>query len=512
MTPGSARLRWVGLGLFLLQAAWFVAMPPFAAMDEWDHAYRAAAVAHGQWAATPSSATTGTGAVVSVPTDIVEAARYECRRLSYGGQDECVGSPVGDFSEVASGAGRYPPTFYAMVGWPSRFLDGAAALYGMRLVGLVMCWALFMASFRTLCRWAGPLAGLAVCAGLTPAVLYASAMAAPNGLEMASGVALWSALASLAHARDGRVTERSTVALAVVSGTLLLSLRAMGPFWMAMIIAVWLIAWPSAWPRLRQLMSSSRGRLAAGWLAAVACLSVSWILSQDTLEVRRAEEGTSSFLERLAVGIPETLLWTFQFLGTFPYRRNPAPTLVYACLLIVLVVGAAVVLRLATSRERWALAAMVGSAYAIPMVITVATLERYGTAWQGRYALPFLLGTVVVGGVVLRRAAPRRLWPTVAACGLLTAAHAAVVANTILIEHRLFVGTHTPLWALDVHPAVVGVLAAVGTLALTAPFVLALRAVINGDGPGQGARDAQSVPATRQSRPTENADSRSCRE
>lgn len=509
MIGSGIRLRWVGLGLFLLQAAWIVAMPPFAAMDEFDHAYRAAAVAHGQWAATPSAATTGTGAFVLVPTDIVEAAQYECRRLSYGGQDECVGSQVGDFSEVASGAGRYPPTFYALVGWPSRFLDGSLALYGMRAVGLVLSWALIMASFRTLCRWAGPWAGLAVCAGLTPAVLYASAMAAPNGLEMASGLALWSALASWAHVPDGRVVERSTLVLAVVSGTLLLSLRAMGPFWMAMIMAVWLLAWPTAWPRLRQLVSSTWGRLAAGWLAAVACLSVWWVLSQDTLEVRRAEEGTSTFVERLAVGIPEILLWTFQFLGTFPYRRNPAPTLVYACLLIVLIVGAAVVLRQATSRERWALAATVGSAYAIPMVITIATLEQYGTAWQGRYALPFLLGTVVVGGAVLRGVEPRRLWPVVAACGLLTAAHAAVVANTILIEHRLLVGTRTPLWALDVHPAFVGVLAALGSLALTAPFVLSLRAVINGDGPGRGARDAEGVPASRQSRPTENADSRS---
>jgi len=82
MIGSGIRLRWVGLGLFLLQAAWVVAMPPFAAMDEWDHAYRAAAVAHGQLAATPTDATTGTGAFVRVPTDIVEAAQHECRRLS----------------------------------------------------------------------------------------------------------------------------------------------------------------------------------------------------------------------------------------------------------------------------------------------------------------------------------------------------------------------------------------------------------------------------------------------
>jgi hypothetical protein len=505
---GRLRLRWVGLGLFLLQAAWVVAMPPFAAMDEWDHAYRAAAVAHGQWAATPSAATTGTGAFVLVPTDIVEAAEHECRRLSYGGQDECVGSPVGDFSEVASGAGRYPPTFYALVGWPSRFLDGAMALYGMRAIGLVLCWGLLMASFRTLSRWAGPLAGLAICAGLTPAVVYASAMAAPNGLEMASGLALWTALASLAHTPAERPPDRSTLALAVVSGTLLLSLRAMGPFWMAMIVAVSLIAWPGVWPRFMQLVRSRSGLLAALWLGAVGCLSMWWILSQETLEVRRAEEGTLNLVERLGVALPEVLLWTFQFLGTFPYRRNPAPTLVYACLLTVLLIGAALVLRRATTRERWSLGVSVGAAYAIPLAITVATVERYGTAWQGRYVLPFLLGVVVVGGTALRYSAPRRLWPAVAAGVLLAVAHTVVVANTILIEHRLLVGTHTPLWALDVHPAVVGVLAACGSLALTTPFVLRLRDVINSRGPG-GHPDSGSEAWMPQSSPTEKADSRS---
>ena len=37
-------------------------MPPFAGIDEFDHAYRAAAAARGQWAIDPVDATRGTGA------------------------------------------------------------------------------------------------------------------------------------------------------------------------------------------------------------------------------------------------------------------------------------------------------------------------------------------------------------------------------------------------------------------------------------------------------------------
>ncbi len=55
------------LGLCGLFAVWVLVMPPFAGSDEFDHAYRAAAAARGQWAIDPVAATRGTGAFVTVP-------------------------------------------------------------------------------------------------------------------------------------------------------------------------------------------------------------------------------------------------------------------------------------------------------------------------------------------------------------------------------------------------------------------------------------------------------------
>ena len=51
--------------------------------DEFDHAYRAAAAARGQWGIDPVDATRGTGAFLRVPADIVEAAQPECQDLRY---------------------------------------------------------------------------------------------------------------------------------------------------------------------------------------------------------------------------------------------------------------------------------------------------------------------------------------------------------------------------------------------------------------------------------------------
>jgi hypothetical protein len=449
-------------------------MPPFAGMDEWDHVYRASSVAHGQWIAPPSQATRGTGAFVQVPSDIVRAARTECERLNYGGENECIGTANGELTEVASGAGRYHPLYYAMVGWPSQFLDGEAALYGMRLVGLLLCWTLLMASLWLLRRWSGPLLGLVVCFALTPTVIYASVIVAPNGMEMASGLALWAALATLVHERRRDALDLWTVGLGVVSGTLLLSLRSLGPLWAAMIVGLALLAWPGLWPRAADLLRSRKGVIAALWLGGVALGSVWWIRSQGALKVGTSDEGTFDLGERVGRSLRETLVWTFQYIGAFPYRNNPAPALIYVTALTVLITIGVMAVRRATRRERWAIALTVGAAYAIPVGITVATMEKFGTAWQGRYALPLLLGVAILCGIALDRAVTRpRAWVLYGAVVLYMLTHAVATVNTWWLEHQMFVRSDTPFWQLEPNPFVLAVIVVSGAVALTLPFARA---------------------------------------
>ena len=54
------------VGMLLLQTAWILAVPPYHAIDEFDHAYRAAGVAHGQWVLTEQP-DNGRGLAVAVP-------------------------------------------------------------------------------------------------------------------------------------------------------------------------------------------------------------------------------------------------------------------------------------------------------------------------------------------------------------------------------------------------------------------------------------------------------------
>ena len=466
------RLRWAGLGLLLLQLGWVLALPPFAGMDEWDHAYRASAVAHGEWVAPPSVATRGTGAFVTVPTDIVRAAESECERLDYAGADECVGTTEGSFTQVASGAGRYPPLYYALVGWPSLFLDGAAALYGMRLAGLLLCWVLLMASFASLRRWARPLAGYVVCLGLTPTVLYASAVVAPNGLEMVSGLALWTALGAIAHDDRSVGGDRMAVMLAVASGSLLLSLRSLGPLWAALILALALLAWPALWTRIVDLARTRLGAGALLWLVAVGIAGVGWIQTQGSLEVGQPQLSPMTLADRVEFALRDTVVWTFQFMAAFPYRNQPAHAVVYACLIAVITTLLVLALRRATRRERWSLVLTVSACYVIPFAITVATIQHYGTAWQGRYTLPLLLGALVVGGLVLsRRVLSPPWWALWGAAILVAIAHTVSATGVLRIEHAAYRATSTPSWALDIHPAVLAVVVLGGSVAFTVPFI-----------------------------------------
>ena len=173
----------------------------------------------------------------------------------------------------------------------------------------------------------------------------------------------------------------------------------------------------------------------------------------------------------VVVALREPVLWTFQMMGTFPYRNNPAPGAMYALLILVIVVAVALALRFATSRERLALVGCVLASYLLPLAITLMTFQEFGTAWQGRYTLPLLLGIPVLTGIILgRRRLPR--WLVAATAALVAVAHTIALVNTLRLEHSFYVRGLLPAWPLDMHPAALTALAAVGTSSLLVPFVI----------------------------------------
>ena len=138
----------------------------------------------------------GRGLFVTVPRELADAARFQCERLRYTGPENC--SPTASSQSTvraASGAGLYHPAYYWVVGTAAQPFDGAAALYAMRIVSAALC-LLFIglaawSATRVASRW--PL--VAVILAASPVLVYSTTIVAPNGLEMAAGLALWASLA-----------------------------------------------------------------------------------------------------------------------------------------------------------------------------------------------------------------------------------------------------------------------------------------------------------------------------
>ncbi|QIK66060.1 DUF2142 domain-containing protein [Nocardioides sp. HDW12B] len=403
-------IRLMAAGLLVLQAVWILAVPPFRASDEFDHVYRSAAVARGDIRADPSDATRGTGALVTVPDDIVRAAYPECKRLGYTDEADCVGTERSEGTEVATGAGRYHPLFYALVGVPALPFDGATALYVMRIAGALLCWGLIvlaLVALRSTARTGWPYLGAAL--ACSPVMVFSASMAAPNGLEMAAGLGLWAALLGLV--RDDVVPRKSQLLLiGTLSASVLVTVRSLGPLWALLILGAVLLSVPDRRAAFRRLVTDRAVLAAAGVVLVVTLLSLAWIVSSSSLTIGKVPDDLGmSMGEKTEALVKSLVAWTFQSIGAFPYRNVPAPMAVYAFYLLVVVWFVILAYRFGVRSERLAVSVVMALALLVPLGLTISTFDEYGIAWQGRYTIPFSLGFLMLCGAALDRASAS-LW------------------------------------------------------------------------------------------------------
>ncbi len=458
-------------GVLLVQVAWILSLPPFRGIDEFDHAYRAAAVAHGQLLPSSRPVVAGRGDYVEVPASLVEAARPVCESYDYTGPDNCNAAaelPDG-YVEVASAAARYNPVFYWLVGKPASLFSGSANVYALRVVaallGAAIVWCAGYAlgvGFRT----AWPLLGAGL--AMTPVMVYSLSLGAPNGVEMGSGLALWSALLALRAPTTAPAVERRLVLVAAVAAAVLATTRLLGPVWLVLVLAV---ALPFL-GRARLTAIAHRHR----WLSAAAATLVVAAVAAALLWTRLAAPNSLTREEDLALQDPFTSalglapLWVLQTIAAFPTRSEPAPTVVYAT-----VIGAAVLLLAAASRRMprtwwFVLAGAVGVWLGAQVVITTATYAQLGAVWQGRYALPFAVGVPVLLAALVDRHRPTGPPPALLAVAvpLLTAAHAVSATHVLTRETAESPLSGSSSWVTAPSPVIVLIVVVAGAMLIGA--------------------------------------------
>jgi hypothetical protein len=390
------------VGTILLQAAWILAVPPYRGSDEFDHAYRAASVAHGYWHPEIVPAEDGRGALIPVPRTLVTDATPVCSNYGYTGPDNC--NPVDELGDglvtVASAAALYNPLFYAAIGWPTVFLDGAASLYAMRVTASLICAGLLAMAAGSVAGWARtrwPLVGL--CLSITPVVVYSSVVPAPNGVEILSAVCVWAGLVGLARAST-EARQRNAIVTAAVGAALLVNVRTLGPIWLALIVLTCLLALGTG----RSLAPSAvrhrgLGLLAGGSVCAATLLGVGW--SAGTRQLTALEPSDVPDVSPWGPAFGEIPRWILQSIGAFPLRDERAPTIVYVgwTLLFIALLGAGC--WRSGKRLRLGILACGIVSLVFPLTVTVATVTTAGTFWQGRYTLPYAVGLTILAGAAL---------------------------------------------------------------------------------------------------------------
>jgi Predicted membrane protein (DUF2142) len=471
-TPGPRIAAAVLLGVLLAQAAWIVAVPPFRGMDEFDHAFRAAGVASGQWRLDDEAAG-GRGLLVDVPAELVTAARGQCEALPYIVPETCDGDGPGADGTVraTTSAANYVPAYYWVVGTAGEPFSGAGSLYAMRIASAVLCALVLSVAAWCLTTWVrGSWAFVGLLVGLSPTLVYTTTTVAPNGLEMAAGVCLWTALLGLGAGDppDPGVVrrERLLLAAATVAVVLLAGLRALGPLWVLMILScVVALRGPRA-----VLVVAARHRaevVVAGLLAVATSVAV---LAWSRGNVPVPDGALNGEIDTSWGEVVRWPAWILSSIGAFPYRDQPAPLVVHLLVLVVLVTLLVAAVLRGADRGRGAVVLAAGLCLVVPSVLVALTLEERGGVWQGRYLLPFMAGVMVLAGLVLDRVRwqthPRDVRPQTLAVVLLAVAHVVSVVHVQLAElDRESAGPHTG-W---VHPPTVGT----GALMAVAWVVLA---------------------------------------
>ncbi len=453
------------LGALLLQIAWSLSLPAFTGVDEFDHAYRASAVARGEWRSHLPLPPGARGDMVTVPESLPPAAAPICNWLPYTSHFNCaaVDDVGGGMVTVASGAARYNPAFYWVIGTAAGEAEGVPSLYLMRLASSLLCLIMLALAAWAMSLWATTIwPKLALVVSLTPVAVCSLAVAAPNGVELCAALSLWSALLGVVRTQGAPDPQRRLIWACLPGGLVLTTVRAFGPLWLALTVLVVVAMLGVA--QTRSIIMTQRK--AISWVAALlsgaTLASGWWILSAGTNEPIQ-ELGLSNPVVNSFKRIP---LWVFQGIGAFPTRSEPAPVLVYAVALPFMIAFCFLGWRAAAPQLRRALALVLGLSLLVPLLSTIAVYNSSGAVWQGRYGLPLTVGMILLVGVALEERPPRPRWRPLGlgvTAVVVTTAQVVSVVGVVNKERALNPFAGTSHWIMP-QPWLIAVLSLAGCL------------------------------------------------
>jgi hypothetical protein len=189
-------------------------------------------------------------------------------------------------------------------------------------------------------------------------------------------------------------------------------------------------------------------------VVASVCGGAAWVISANGISSAPAAGGVEQGVALEWKHLTQPIVWLLQLVAAFPYRDDVAPLAVYPLVLLVVVTTLVTSIRHAGRNQRLAIVAALLVAVLVPVALTLATAKSQGLIWQGRYGMPYIIGVLLMCGVVLDRVgwAPvegRRL--ALLAGSMLTVAHVVSIHHVMASELSRPVSAGDRSWA---HPPV----------------------------------------------------------
>lgn len=389
---------------FLIGSAWAMAAPYEAYPDEVSHVMRAAAVVTGQVSPVLASGHGATGAYETIPVGLNPPDIY-CMVYRPETTGACLPQIGKDgWSKTRreiSGAGRYNPLYYGIVGWPLRWRPDMLGIILVRLISAALS-AAFLASAAVSClsmrRPALAMAGLLL--AVTPVVTELAGAVNPNGLEAAVAVSFWAALIPLLLGGSNEpipVLARRAGIAAVFLG----QLRFLSPLWLVAFPAVLLV--PPARERLRAVIRSWPVRSWAAAAVVSGVLGLAWTIHFKASEIGKyAPAQHFTFRQAVQYLLDQRIVFdTFQQgidgLGQLE-THPPAVQQAWMLGLGVLLISA---LAFGGWIDRWRIATLSAGTLLVAIVPPALIVNTYGFSTYGRYFLAILVGFPLLAAFVV---------------------------------------------------------------------------------------------------------------
>ena len=397
----SSPTSWFFIWVLSMCVLWSFTQPLYGSADETAHVVKAVATADLQFSGRTTVGDFGFNAkVFQVPQAYSQGLSYLCFVGPEKPSAECLG-PFWQGSnkvEVASTAGSYPPTYYALVGPIGLLFPGSGGFYAMRLISSLLTAIVGAWAFSLALHHGSKTRAVGVVLAFSPMAFSLSGSVNPHGLEIAGAILFWvSGLTALEKLGANQFISRRLLIAIATSTFIFATTRPVSFFWMILSILLMLL-FSGLRGSIRKLIRNRQGQLISVIVGFGVLLSmiIQKVSGLGTAVGGGQRPGLSTHLQNLEATFDNGDEYFRLMFGWFGWTEFAAPPVAFfLCIgIIALVVGFSSLV--AETKKTFVVILGLAMVVVVPIIIEGIKAKTAGFGYQGRYTLALAVGIPII--------------------------------------------------------------------------------------------------------------------